>query len=384
MITGLQVRNFKRFSDLQIELRAMTVLTGVNGSGKSTLIQSLLLARHATEFNDRKFLPLNGPHGLSLGEASDVLNLDAADPYIDVVVRAGNFDFRYKFAAPDERSLNLQIVSRPEIAPAPFNEHGRRFAYLTAERLGPRDQLQVNAEDVTWLGVGEQGQYTAQILATEGSRAVRESLVHPDSSTDSSRTLRAQVERWIGEVVRPIRIDAQWPPGLSTSVIRFAEPGWRGEPIRPTNMGFGFSYTLPIVVGGLLMPPDGLLIVENPEAHLHPAGQSRLGRFLARVAGSGVQVIVETHSDHVVNGIRLGIAENRWLEHMDAVVHYFGQAAGPVSPATLEVTEKGELSSWPEGFFDQLETDLGRLARARRNGTAQSRARGEQSGFSQP
>lgn len=60
-------------------------------------------------------------------------------------------------------------------------------------------------------------------------------------------------------------------------------------------MGFGLSYALPIVVGGLVAAKDGLLIVENPEAHLHPQGQSNMGQFLAWLAGKGVQVIVETH-----------------------------------------------------------------------------------------
>ena len=132
-------------------------------------------------------------------------------------------------------------------------------------------------------------------------------------------------------------------------------------------MGFGFSYALPIVVAGLLVPVGGLLVVENPEAHLHPAGQSRLGRFLGRVAGSGAQVVVETHSDHVVNGIRLAVVDDEAVAPTDVVLHFFGEGDGG-EPTTIELTGNGGLTEWPAGFFDQIEQDLGRLARARRRG----------------
>jgi predicted ATPase len=109
------------------------------------------------------------------------------------------------------------------------------------------------------------------------------------------------------------------------------------------------------------------LIVENPEAHLHPAGQSRLGRFLARIAGSGSQVVIETHSDHVINGVRLAVADDRVINADDAFVHFFtGGADG--TAIQIELTAHGGLTAWPPGFFDQIERDLGELSRAKRRG----------------
>lgn len=367
MITSVALDNFKRFRHAEVETRAMTVLTGLNGTGKSTLIQALLLARYATEFRDRGVVPLNGVYGLALGEAAEVLHPEAEFQEISVRLRAESSEYLYRFSVPVQRSLNLPVLERPDISPDVFSEHGRRFAYLNAERLGPRDQLEVYAEDARWLGVGEQGQYTAQVLATEELTEVRQPLRHPKTSDHGVITLRTQLENWIEEIIRPVRLEARWPAGLSASIIRFREPGWLGEPIRPANMGFGFSYALPIIVAGLIIPSGGLLIVENPEAHLHPAGQSRLGRFLSRVAGSGVQVLIETHSDHVVNGVRLGVAADRALPHHDAIIHFFGAAdAVTGGPTSVEINRRGELTSWPADFFDQLEQDLGRLARARR------------------
>ncbi|MFK0119500.1 DUF3696 domain-containing protein [Streptomyces sp. NPDC090994] len=370
MITSLRVRHFKRFTDASFSLRPLTVLTGLNGTGKSTTIQSLLLTRQLVDAPIGGVVQLNGPYGLALGEAHEVLHPDAPDSTI--VVEVGGDDggppSTHRFTVPDEQALYLEAADEVSaLPPGGLRGLGSAFTYLCAERLGPRDQLGVSADHPALLGVGVQGEYTAQVLALHDTRAVREPLLHPATrSTHNVTTMRTQVETWASDIIRPIKITAQWPPGITASTIRFHEPGLLGEPMRPANMGFGFSYALPVIVAGLLTAPGDLLIVENPEAHLHPGGQSKLGRFLARVAGAGAQVIVETHSDHVLNGVRLAVAEERVLRPEDAIVHYFGaEEAGSVP---IEFTMKGELTEWPQGFFDQIEQDLGRLARARRRG----------------
>ncbi|MCF3170584.1 DUF3696 domain-containing protein [Streptomyces californicus] len=369
MITSLAIGHFKRFAEASFALRPLTVLTGLNGTGKSTVVQTLLLARQFADAPARKVVQLNGPYGLALGEAHEVQHPDAPDSVIGVRVECdgGRRVCDMRFTVPDEQALYLD-ASRTEDAP-PDELSGDRstFTYLCAERLGPRDQLDVSAEHPDLLGVGVRGEYTAQVLALHESRSVREELRHPDTAaTHGVTVVRTQAEMWASDIIRPIEISAQWPPGITASTIRFREPGLLSEAIRPANMGFGFSYALPVIVAGLLSRPGDLLIVENPEAHLHPGGQSQLGRFLARVAGAGAQVIVETHSDHVLNGIRLAVAEDRTVAPEATLIHYFGaREAGSVP---LELTATGELTDWPEGFFDQIERDLGRLARARRRG----------------
>lgn len=371
MITGINIRNFKCFESLDLRLRPLTVLTGINGAGKSTVLQALLLARQAGESAGDQVVKLNGPYGLELGEAHDVLYPDADPPVIEVVVEASGEWYRYVFDVPYDRTLNLPILTRDDGAPDVLTMRGSAFTYLNAERLGPRDQLDVTAEEAGLIGVGVRGEYTAQALAMHETDEVRPPLRHPQTTDHGVTTLRTQVENWASTIIRPIRITAQWPPGITASMIRFQEPELIrqqmlvSEQIRPANMGFGFSYALPILVAGLLMPESGILIVENPEAHLHPAGQSRLGRFLAQVAGSGAQVIVETHSDHVINGIRLAAVENRVVAPDDVVVFFFGDEPGH-APIAIELTGRGSLTMWPKGFFDQIEEDLGRIARAKR------------------
>lgn len=371
MISEIGIRNFKCFALLDLPLRALTVLTGINGAGKSTVLQALLLARQAAENAGSQVVKLNGPYGLELGEAHDVLYPDADPPVIEVLVEVSGLWYRYAFDVPYDRTLNLPVLARDDGAPDVLTAQGTAFTYLNAERLGPRDQLDVTAEEAGLIGVGVRGEYTAQALAMHETDEVREQLRHPQTRNHGVTTLRTQVENWASTIIRPIRITAQWPPGITASMIRFQEPEMIrqqmmvSEQIRPANMGFGFSYALPILVAGLLMPEAGVLIVENPEAHLHPAGQSRLGRFLAQVAGSGTQVIVETHSDHVINGIRLAAVEDRVVAPEAVVVHFFGDEPGH-SPTAIELTSRGALTNWPRGFFDQMEEDLGRISRAKR------------------
>lgn len=369
MITSLGIRQFKRFAEASFTLRPLTVLTGLNGTGKSTVIQTLLLARQLADTPGTSVVRLNGPYGLALGEAHELLHPDAPDSVIGVTLECdGGGSVRdLAFTVPDEQALYLEVVASVEGAPPELCGRGNAFTYLCAERLGPRDQLDVSAEHPDHLGVGVRGEYTAQVLALHESRTVREELRHPDTeSTHGVTVLRTQVEMWASDIIRPIEISAQWPPGITASTIRFREPGLLSEAIRPANMGFGFSYALPVIVAGLLTRPGDTLIVENPEAHLHPGGQSQLGRLLARVAGAGAQVIVETHSDHVINGVRLAVAEDGSIHPDSALIHFFGaEAAGSVP---IGLTGKGELTDWPDGFFDQIERDLGRLARARRTG----------------
>jgi predicted ATPase len=167
------------------------------------------------------------------------------------------------------------------------------------------------------------------------------------------------VEAWLSSIVRPTQVAASRVPGTSLAILRFREPTVAADWVRPANVGFGLSYALPILVAGLTVAPGSMFLIENPEAHLHPAGQSRMGQFLARLAAAGVQVVVETHSDHLLNGMRKSIARQE-LSAAAFLVHFFG----PEGISTLEARETGGLNDWPPSFFDQLEVDLTDISRA--------------------
>ena len=172
----------------------------------------------------------------------------------------------------------------------------------------------------------------------------------------------------MAKIVRPTQIDAEWFPNTSVTRLRFKTPGLRTEWTRAPNAGFGISYALPIVVAALRAEVGGLLLVENPEAHLHPAGQSKIGDFLARIAADGVQIFLETHSDHVLNGIRVAVANGSAALLPEQVVIHFFRAEDDEGPTlqSMELGRTGQLSAWPDGFFDQTQVDLAALASKRR------------------
>ena len=264
MITKLGLWNFKCFASLDLELRPLTILTGINGAGKSTVLQALLLVRQIAEDAGGRVVKLNGPYGLALGEAHDVLYPDAEPPRIDIRLETAAEHYNYSLDVPYERTLTLPVVARHNGAPDALIAMGTAFTYLNAERLGPRDQLDVTAEEAGLVGVGVRGEYTAQAIAMHETDEVRPALRHPQTGDHGVTTLRTQVESWASTIIRPIRITAQWPPGVTASMIRFQEPELSGqqqllmsEPIRPANMGFGFSYALPIIVAGLSLRRAG-------------------------------------------------------------------------------------------------------------------------------
>jgi len=373
-LRALRLTNFKRFLDVEIALSPLTVLTGVNGGGKTSVLHGLLLAHQASAgAQPPEFVELNGPFGLELGEVQDVFHLDA-DPEdgIGVTLRdRADVSYTWRFGGSDDRSLNLRVLERPPEAPQALRGGARGFTYLSAERLGPRDVLGASSVAMDDLHVGHQGEFTAHVLAVLDRRLhVAPGRQHARTAASGGViTLRQQVEWWLSEIARPVMLDAEWLPGSGVTLIRYRTPGRPVDRARPTNMGFGVTYALPVVTAALMAPAGSLLLVENPEAHLHPSGQSAIGAFLAQVAADGVQVILETHSDHVINGIRRAVATAKQLAATDAAIQFFSADADDrPRVAPIAILPHGELSEWPPGFFDQMDTDLAEIARMRRRG----------------
>jgi predicted ATPase len=362
LIRTLTLAGFKRFTQSTLNMAPLTVLTGLNGSGKTSVIHALLLMREAARVSTKGAVLLNGPFGLQLGTVEDVCNWEASDDIaFQIADEGGEHMWRFAYASHEARYLVAELV--PENPPVGFRASNGAFAYLAAERHGPRSALGASSLPFDELEIGTQGENAAQILEVNGLLPVLDERHHPSST--GPILLKYEVERWLSEIARPVVIDAVHHAGAGMYSIKFKAPD--GEWVRATNMGFGVSYALPIVLAGLTAMPGGLVIVENPEAHLHPAGQSRIGTFLAWLASKGVQVIVETHSDHVLNGMRRAIGEFEMLAAESAIVHFF-EANAALNAQELRFTPMGGISHWPNGFFDQYQIDVAALGRVRRKG----------------
>lgn len=372
-IRHLHITAFKRFAHLDLPLGDLTVLAGTNGAGKTSVLHALLLARLAAHSEK---VHLNGPpFDWALGEALDVAHKgrESSDLIQIGVTMEDGSHVTSSFQVPDERSTELSVVRVAkrvgEGNPARtglFAVHPRGFSYLAAERIGPRDVLPTSPEGGD--KVGPHGESVASVLAKHSSTEILEQMVHPETFVAGAGTrLPEQTELWLSSIVRPVLVQATWIPGTSSTTVRFRDPDFHSDWTRPANTGFGLTVALPVVTAGLLLFKGGLLVVESPEAHLHPRGQSAIGAFLARLAGSGVQVVIETHSDHVLNGIRRAVAIDRTLKPEATKIAFFVSRDQTAEVELIEVDERGALSAWPEFFFDQTERDLATLAAARRN-----------------
>jgi predicted ATPase len=121
---------------------------------------------------------------------------------------------------------------------------------------------------------------------------------------------------------------------------------------------------LPLIVALLTAQPDDLVLIENPKSHLHPKGQTAIGKLMALAAQNGVQIFAESHSENVINGIRVAVKENL-IDNKQVSIYYFDRKQNVSSHETkithIQVDKFGELSHYPEGLLDEWNNLLMRL-----------------------
>lgn len=362
MITSLHLENFKGFEFADIPFRSINLLTGLNSAGKSSVIQALLLLKQIDyqrdPSTDHMELFPNGDY-VSQGSGRELLYEFATKDELMISCHTDtdvhNWQFRYD--TQTHRLITDGVFERASI----IKLSNIPLSYLSAERWGPR--LTYPYEDVERTeGLGNFGEYAIRYLIDHGDDPVENvEARHPAAK---GAGLIHQVQAWLGELSPGVRIDVKALRDAGVSVVGFGFEQ-RGDVAsryyRPTHVGFGLTYSLPLIVALLSAKPGTILLLENPEAHLHPRAQVRLASLIALV-GRYVQVIVETHSDHVMNGLRIEVKRGT-LAPNDIYFHYFLREGSSSRIETPEIDTNGRLSSWPEGFFDEYEKLLAALVR---------------------
>jgi predicted ATPase len=374
MITSLHLLNFKPFANQLLDFKKLTLFSGLNSTGKSSVMQSLLLLRQSYQQGllPEKGLALNGEF-VNVGTAQDALFEGAKDDFIGFNIvwennSEGVWRFKYDKEVVDVLNIALEQVTS-EVYKS--NLFGNNFHYLQAERIGPRPFNEMSDYQVRQLNqLGIKGEYAAHFLAINGRKVIpNSSLSHPEvklktqrqkeQSTAQSMDLIDQVEAWMGEISpgTRLKIDIKSDVDLMSFQYSYGD----SNPYRATNVGFGISYTLPIIVAALASTPGTIILIENPEAHLHPKGQVKMGELLALAASGGVQVVIETHSDHVLNGIRLAVHAGK-IDPKDIQLYYFQRQDRERQMVTEVVSPKidrnGRIDRWPDGFFDEWDNSL--------------------------
>lgn len=371
MIQSIRLEHFKCFENASIELRNLTVLTGSNASGKSTVIQAILaLSQTVREGDFLQRVLLNG-RSVHLGTVCDVVDQLSGRDSCGITLEYEGSCYRwwlkglrsdYSFAI-DSIAIDGDNYVTPSnlrsLLPEGVNNRLpdllRRLNYVSAERSGPREFYPVHeVPSNMWVGAG--GEYAAGIVHEFGDFTISRDLV----ISDIPPTLRNQVEAYMDKLFPGFGLEIDRVAG-SNSVLLKLRTARTMEWSRPINVGFGITQVFPIIVAALTAHPGDIVIVENPEVHLHPHGQSMIGEFLAEVASTGVQLLVETHSDHVLNGIRKAVKAKR-IESAKSCIYYFAsRESGFPQSQSIEVGVNGSISYWPKGFFDQYDQDLSDL-----------------------
>jgi predicted ATPase len=377
MITRIDLELFKCFELLKLPLSSLTLLSGANASGKSTVMQALVLLHQTMlehEWSTR--LQLNGPE-LSLGTVSDVVDKVYGRRafgigLIDTLCQASwlfDFDENKQDMSVAVRSVTCQgtTVKSPDrlrfLLPDPrppsvddLAHRIRRLSYLTAERFGPREAYQLQDPSAVQV-VGPRGENAVGLLHLRLLQNVVEPLVVPGEPPTLLKQVESRMRQFFPGV--SLRVEQVPQTNIVTMGLRTTDAT---DFHRPVNVGFGLTQVLPIVVAALSAKPSDLLLIENPEVHLHPAGQALMGRFLCEVAAAGIQVIVETHCDHVLNGIRRAV-KAKVIKPDRVALHFFRpRNTGGEQVATPIMDEVGNIDRWPEGFFDQFDKDMNHFA----------------------
>lgn len=359
-LTGIQLENFKCFRNLNLNLAPLTLLTGFNAAGKSSALQSLLLmAQTLREPFGSNALPLNG-NLVRLGSAGDVINRSGGSSFIfQFFSSSGSSKWvcEYQYTG---QGRSLQITKGKEQDEA-ISESLKGLTFLSALRTAGLETFPFPDSNSLVVGdVGPKGEFAPYWYVEQADEQVCEDRRHP---LETRLTVRGQVDAWLNDLFEGASVNAEALSSVPAAKLSFrigSSSGWR----RPDNVGFGLSYAFPLIVALTCSPKGQTIIVDSPEAHLHPSAQSKLGQILAHFAASGLQLVVESHSDHLLSGIRLGVKKET-LSVNDLAVHFFGgHASGAVSnePISIHVEKNGSISNWPEGFFDQSLKDLVELS----------------------
>jgi predicted ATPase len=334
MITNLSLKNFKAFEEELFDFGALNILAGLNNSGKSSVIQSLRL------LYEKKPLP-------GLGPLIEYVRTDTKG----FILQCNQSEKSETITFSHTRNGETVLAGALE----------GLVSYISADRLGTRNSFPLSIESKVDT-VGNRGENIVDFLSRIDTEwydlRVPTALVAKEGIG-----IRENIKKWLRVISPGVDFEYESYPETDTGRTEFNKH-------RPCHVGFGLSYTLPVITSVLIHAGQlsskklnmALLLIENPEAHLHPSGQTKMGEMLALAASCGLQIVVETHSDHLLNGIRIAVKEKK-IRPEDVKCFFFESKDNekPTIVNRISIDKYGMMNYWPEGFFDETEKSLMQL-----------------------
>ncbi len=393
MITELRAQNFKSWQDTdKLQFAPLTGLFGANSSGKTSILQVLLMLKQTVKDNDSN-LPLN------FGKS----NFDTVIHRHDKNLSLG---FSVSWKLPKQIKIQGDLINSLSFSTVILEKYGSvmvvRFCYSTnhndfeigwTERgyrylpnvideeadtykcygvdspVGPLEEFKPLSEEFEDLfsriiHLGPLREYPQHSYTWEGDHPqdigiYGEKMI---SALLSSRILRHPIEvqilKWLQKLDLIYSYDVPPVTEEGKNYECLVKQYKDGPEVPLTDVGFGVSQVLPVLTLCYYADEGSILILEQPEAHLHPKVQSDLADVLIDVVKNrNVQIILESHSEHLLLRLMRRIAEEDIS--VDQTALYFCQInEGTSEIERLKVDEYGNISNWPQNFFGDEMGDL--------------------------
>lgn len=380
MIRTIQIDRFKSLRHTSpAEMGQVTLLTGANGRGKSTFCQALLLLSQTWR---RGWMDNLLPNGVwkNLGEYDDVVNAFDQDKTIGFHIMTDtelDNDYMLLFKKSEETPslgdvVSVRVNGRPIHDDSGSSDDGGYDDDGAGEEDGSENILLASLSDFTSLMSLQRMFYVAaeRVAAPEG-QPIDEASPFEYLAPNGSNVLKAlwtnresgcveKVQELLERILGGGGLRLETDGSRLTLKINSVDDGAFYQPV---NVGYGYSYILTLLTALVLAPPNSFIIVENPEAHLHPAAQANMMNEMIAVAKERrIQLIVETHSDHILNTSLRAVKEGK-LEVEDMQVLFFSNHTddeGHVEARlqNLELNQFGHILNPPKQFFEQYSLDL--------------------------
>ncbi len=337
MVNNIQITGFKCFDYAELMLKNFTLLAGQNSKGKTTVIQSIF----AMLQNGKN--PFRGEY-MNIGKPNELQN---------AMVGSREIKLYMQYEDSGQIKERSKIISKNSTTVSGDDDGKMKVIYCSADRIGVQDTYgKYLGDDII---IGKNCEYVFHYLSAHDEEPLN---LDTDFIYDmeSKLTFGGQVDYWLNKIMG-YRIKAR-----EIEKSEFIQVLYSNEKIpfemRAKNVGTGVTYIAEIVIAALSCKDGDLLVIENPEIHLHPSGQAELVKFFAFLAQCGVQIIVETHSDHIYHGIRKSIHLDE-IETENVSIYFFTQdEKGCSVPVNIPIDKEGKALKSPEGLFDQVSKDL--------------------------
>jgi len=345
MITKIDIHGFKSLDSESLLLCPLTILTGINSSGKSSVLQALmLLIKHSASGNEYSMEDVIR----FLADFSIIRNkkVNAKSIIINILDDSANSHSLTLDAENREIDSHLTYQYEPRITGG-----APELLYLNANRLGAQEMVPVSERRV-----GGAGEYLFSTFDKMKHLPVPDYLV----KASESKTLAYQLSYWLKLITGTTSELLTEKVGDQVKVA-FTLKELEGN-VSPLNLGAGMSFIAKVLIICLMAKKGDLILLENPEIQLHPRAQAHLAIFLAFIASRGIQVIVETHCEHLINRLAYQVYDDE-ISSAEVVVHY--KPSVDESFVSLLIDDSGDFTdlehnktSFPKGFFDATLAEL--------------------------